>query len=239
MLTVVCWLWRGWRPLYSFHNVNIAQRMIAANLKIPHRFVCVTDMPEGIECETIPLFDTPHVHTHPRQPNCYKRLNVFRPDAAEVFGSDLILSIDLDFVAFDDLTPLITDDDFRIVTGMQSPYNGSMYMVRAGSRPKVWTDFDPVHSPVTLSTLRRKDGRPYIGSDQAWISYKLPGARTWGPEDGVYQFFRVKQTRGTMQVPPRIMFFPGLTKPWDVSMDRQWPEFRAKYLSYRSSADIV
>jgi len=79
MLTVITWLWgsTGWRQGYNATHVNTLEKMVAANLSIPHVFKCITDMPEGINCETVPLWPSPPTQTHPTKPNCYRRLRAF------------------------------------------------------------------------------------------------------------------------------------------------------------------
>jgi len=198
-------------------------------LHVPYRLLCVTDRPKGITCETVPLWTWPDVPTQPSAPNCYRRLKLFAPDAAKLFGPR-ILSIDLDCVIFNDISALITRHPFRIVKGYTAPYNGSMWLLSAGARPQVYQDFDPKRSP--REARMRKDGREWLGSDQAWIAHKLPGEATWGADDGVHLFHELF-LRG-MQTPadPRIIFFPGLTKPWSERMKRDYPHIHKAYMEY-------
>lgn len=65
MITVVTFLWKGWRPVYESKHVNAWARMVKAHLKQPHRCVCITDLPHGIECETFPLWTFPQVWQRP------------------------------------------------------------------------------------------------------------------------------------------------------------------------------
>jgi hypothetical protein len=228
-LTVVCSLYKGWRPLYDFRNVNALQSMLSQYLKMPHRLVCMTDTPAGIRCETMPMWKTPEVKVRDRFPNCYKRLNLFRRDAEAVFGKR-ILSIDLDCLILRELDPLITDDDFRIVDGFSAPYNGSMFMLRSGSRPQVWDKFDPATSPKIANSQVMKSGRNYLGSDQAWISYIIPGEKVWGRSDGVYLFHDANKNEEILKA-ARVIFFPGLRKPWDPHMSK-YSKIHHGYLKY-------
>jgi len=219
-LTVVCFLWKGWRPLYDFSRVNILKNMLETHLKIPHRLICVTDTPENIECETMPLWDEPFVRTQEGAPNCYRRLALFKRDAGLTFG-ERILSIDLDCVMFDDITPLITDHDFRIVEGYNTPYNGSMFMIKSGAHPEIFESFDPKKSPIAAKS------QGFLGSDQAWFSYRLPRAKTWNHNDGVQLFLELRLKIRPMQ--SKIMFFPGLIKPWDERMMKEYPVIFNQY----------
>lgn len=212
-LTVVCWLWNGWRAGYQPMHVNMLERMLQEHLKIPHRFVCITDNPEGIRGETMEIWDYPQVETIKGKPNCYRRLRLFSDEAKEMFGPR-VLSIDLDVLILSDITDLITDDDFKIVKGRAAPYNGSMWLHTTGTKTYLWDEFDPATSPAAARTLKNEVGKPYYGSDQAWMSYREPNAPTWSEEDGVYQYSSLT----FLEPPPenaRIVFFAGSHKPWD------------------------
>lgn len=223
MLTVVTFLWRGWRPVYNASHVNALQRMLLEYLRMPHRLVCITDMPDGIKCETLPLWSWPNVHTAPRQPNCYRRLKLFDPAMRVVLG-DRILSIDLDCVAFYDLTLLITHHDFRIVKGYTALYNGSMWLHTTGTRPQVYRDFTQ-----RVAGELNAAGK---GSDQAWLSAKLPGEATWTGDDGVRMFFEATILKRSYSTTPRILFFPGPTKPWHARVAREYPEIYRQYMKF-------
>ena len=93
--------------------------------------------------------------------------------------------MDLDTVIVNDITPLFDEDvDFRIWGESDFPQtqwmNGSLWMLRLGARPQVWTRFDPRTSPQEAKLAGAR------GSDQGWLSYVLgrgrdgPGAATTG-----------------------------------------------------------
>lgn len=245
LLTIVTWLWGN---KFRAEHVGAVQAMLAEHLHMPYRFVCVTDQPNGLDCETVPLWDAPRVDMPDSYPNCWRRLYAFSDAAKELFGPRF-LSIDLDVIILDDITGLFeTDSDFKIAQGMKCPYNGSMWMHRSGSHPEVWNDFDPATSPgiVTKETLHNH-GRPYYGSDQAWMSYKLPGAPTWGRDDGVYQFGMLalhglfRRATGRLDggnerrdLPEncRIVFFAGPLKPWSPRLKGMHPPLYESYQKY-------
>jgi hypothetical protein len=214
MLTIMSWLWKqpNGRATYTAETVNIWADMVGRNLTIPHQIACVTDHPEGVD---------PHIRiiSPPRdfenvempgwgadKPQCLRRLAMFRPDAADVFGERFV-SMDLDCVVYDSLDPLFdVDVDFKMYRGTnrKRPYNGSLLMMRAGARPQVYRHLTPL--------ALRNAASQYVGSDQAWISSVLgAGESTWGPEDGVHAYRSRWNT-----TPPRLMFFLGNPKPWDV-----------------------
>lgn len=216
MLTVITWLWRstGWRDGYGAEHVNALQKMIARNLQIPHVFKCITNMPEGINCETIPLWEPPETNTHPTRPNCYARLRAFGEDMREFVG-DKFLSLDLDCVVTGDITSLVDiKDDFKILRGSAAPYNGSMWLMKTGARKQVWDHFKPQSSPDIAARQVLPNGRRFHGSDQAWISYKIPGEKTWGPEDGIYQYVYDIKEKPAIPENAKIIFYAGAEKPW-------------------------
>ncbi len=209
LLTVATWLWQGWRPIYLPDHVRAVQHMVARHLRVPHRFVCVTDTPiEDVEC--LPLWgNPPGLGGNSTLPNCYRRLRLF-----DMPGD--WLSIDLDCVITSDITSLIPgpEVDFKILEGKAAPYNGSLWFVRGGVRPDVWRNLTP---DLVLEAKAQRYGplqRKPIGSDQVVMSYLLPNAATWGAEDGIYQYV---STRECDMIGRKIVFFAGRQKPWQLS----------------------
>jgi hypothetical protein len=212
MLTVLTWLWKQplSRAVYTAHHVNIWADMVRRNLSMPHRIACVTDLPEGIDpaVEILPppgeFVDWRIPSWGPRRPQCLRRIAMFAPDAGKRFGERFVC-MDLDCIVTGPLDPLFADDvEFRICKGTAHGrlYNGSMMLLKAGSRAQVYERF-------TLDEAV-KAGRRFVGSDQAWISHCLgAGEATWGPEHGV-------QWHGQPVRDPRVVFFPGATKPWQL-----------------------
>ncbi|CDO37142.1 hypothetical protein SPHV1_290015 [Novosphingobium sp. KN65.2] len=222
------WLWSqsGGRENYTAEHVNIWAAMVRRNVSVPHRVACVTDMPKGIDpaVEIIaPPRDFEAVRISswgPAQPQCLRRLAMFRPDAAGIFGERFV-SMDLDVVIGGSLDPLLSSgDDFVMYrgTGKDRPYNGSMIMLAAGARSQVYTKFTQEGAEAA--------GQRYVGSDQAWISHILGrGEKTFGPEHGVVWW-------GNRLAEPdhRVMFFPGYPKPWHVPLaDPVGPWIRENY----------
>lgn len=215
MITVVCWKWtqKRYRSKFGPQQVRTLKSMVERNLDLEHRFVCITDDARGLEnIDTIKLWSEPNVELPQGKPNCYRRLRAFAPDAADWLG-ERILSIDLDVVITDNITPLVDiPDDFKIWgdTAKNTHYNGGFWLMTAGSRPQVWEQFDPDAPNITKS-------RGLVGSDQAWISYILGGSeQKWGTGDGVYSF-RNHLRQGEKNLPDdaRVVFFHGHYDPWD------------------------
>ncbi len=217
MLTVLSWFWSqpGGRSSYDASHVNTWAVMVKRHLQMPHRIACVTDTPEGldpgIEIIVPPReFEAVRIPTWEEwRPQCLRRLSMFRPDAAEIFGSRFVC-MDLDCVVSGPLDPLFDHaEEFMIYRGTapNRRYNGSMMLLTAGARPQVHSLFTP--------ELAARAGERFVGSDQAWISYVLPEEKTWGPEHGVIWWGE----RGEISPQTRLMFFPGTPKPWDLLSD--------------------
>lgn len=228
-LTIVCWKWQGpsdYRSYFRAEAVNILRRMVKRHYARPHRFCCVTNDAEGLDPEVEVIADRADFANLPsphggKNPSCYRRLRMFAPDAAETFGPRLV-SLDLDCVIVRDMKPVWDRTEDFVIWGDTNPktlYNGSMILLKAGARPKLWCDFDPLVSP------KKAQASGNFGSDQAWISYCLgKGEAKWTRADGVYSF-RNEILRQRGQLPPeaRIVMFHGPIDPWSPAAQRlQW-----------------
>lgn len=222
MLTFVCWRWRpqpGYRSTFAPETVTALRDMIARHYARPHRFLCITDDQASIDrgIETMPLWSDHAAVPNPNgphNPSCYRRLKVFAPGAREIFGEQLV-SIDLDTVIVDDITPLFDrPEDFVIWGQSDYPraqwYNGSLWMLRTGTRDRVWTEFDPAVSPKLAARAGKK------GSDQGWFSYILgPHEATWSTAEGVYSHrVHIAPKGDVLPANARIVFWHGKLDPW-------------------------
>lgn len=224
MLNIVTYLWNeGFRDYRAAH-VNVLARMFARHLTIPHRVVCITDAKDGFD-EAVTVIETPesarklmHIKTPEgsRFPSCYRRLWTFS-DEAKALGKRILL-VDIDIVVCGDMRPVVerTEDfvGWRPMRdwGNSTRIGGGIFLLRAGSRPDVWADFD---GPGAIERARRAGFR---GSDQAWISYKLGGTEAcWPKESGIYSI-RDFEGRNPRNCPAdaRIVQLNGPRKPWDA-----------------------
>ena len=132
-------------------DVRIWDRMVARNLSIPHRRVCVTHRPDLIDfMETIPLDMAKHVPG-----TCLVKLQAHKVGGVAKEG-DRVLLMDIDCVVIRSLDPLvkwetmIENADF---VGWKNPnyekggrrgfYQGSMQLFTVGATSFLWEDFDP------------------------------------------------------------------------------------------------
>lgn len=227
--SIVCWKWRpapGYRSTFTAETVNTLRRMVARHYAPAHRFICVTDDADGLDpaVEVVPLWDDFSAIPNPfgsRNPSCYRRLRAFHPEIGAVLGRRFV-SMDLDCVITGNLEPVFDRPEDFVIWGATHPttaYNGSLFLLTAGSRRQVWDNFDPHRSP-----LRAKRARCY-GSDQGWISFILgPGEARWCISDGVVSFRNDIVTSGA-GLPPeaRIVLFHGKRDPWDTGVQAAHP----------------
>lgn len=233
-LTVVTFLWKppeGYRSKYTTAHVDVLRRMVRRNYPHPHRFVLITDDPTGLQERDIEVFELWPDLGNLKNPNgsnnpsCYRRLRLFAPTPGKWLGERFVC-VDLDTVIVGDLTPLWDrPEDFVIWKSpgaRLNPYCGSMFMLRTGTRPRVWLDFDEETSPKMTRAAN------FFGSDQAWIALCLgPDEATWGPAEGAYSF---RTEIGSKPLPEnaRIVFFHGIPDPWDAGPQRR-PWVRRNY----------
>lgn len=219
MISVVTFKWAtpGYRAKFTSEHVNTLRRMVLRHYQAPHRFICITDDPAGLDggIEVVQLWDHHASVPNPTgggRPSCYRRLKLFDPAMSEVIG-DRFVMLDLDCVICGDLSPLFdrTEDAvFWKSPTNEWPYNGAMFMANTGARPQLWQDFDPLESPK----LTQAAG--YRGSDQAWISYKLGwNEATWTDRDGVYYYGKIRN-RQSVPANARIIFTTGGSAPWTL-----------------------
>lgn len=217
-LTFVCFKWQriecGMQlPSvcgYTARHVNVLRNMLERFVTVPHQLICVTDDAVGIDprVRVVPLWDKCKYLG-----GCFNRLWVFSKQAKTVFGERFIC-IDLDCVLVADCTDLFTRSDDFIINAYNPTstdtkdqyYNGSMMMMRAGARAKVWSQFDPQKSPAII-----KENPDLVGSDQAWIRHVLgKGESRWTNADGVYE---ARQVREKLPANARLIFFSGKRDP--------------------------
>lgn len=217
MIRILTWLWRQdrSRATYTSHHVNVWADMVRRNLTMPHRLACVTDDPTGID-PSVEIIKPPGEFLdirNPRwangRPQCYRRLSMYRRDAAKIFGKRFVC-MDLDVVIAGLLDPLFDRPEDLVLfkgTSANRPYNGSMQLITAGCRPQVYEQFN--------QAAALESSAQFCGSDQAWLAHCLGwNEATWDEADGVH-FYGPKYRRAKEK--PRVMFFPGTIKPWTAA----------------------
>jgi hypothetical protein len=227
--SVVCFKWNkpGYRKTFTALQPNTLYSMVRRWYPHQFRFICITDDPRGIrpEIECAPLWDDFRGLKNPTwptlAPNCYPRLRTFSKEFERIAGNRFVC-IDLDVVITGDLQPLWDrSEDFVIYASdrARNHYNGSMWMMTAGSRSQVWEDFDPIESPRLSNAAGCK------GSDQGWIQYRLgKGEAIWTSKDGIYSYRGdLKFNRARLPDDARIVLFHGKPDPWEPEARRVSP----------------
>ncbi len=216
-LSILFWYWRqeGGRARFLPEHVNIAAAMVRRHCTLDIEIACVTNLPEGLD-PSIRVIDPPGFYDDLKtsrwrggRPSCYRRIALFRPDAADIFGADRFASMDLDCVIGGNIDRIFGRGDDFVICGPSSVgprylYNGSLLLMDAGARPSVYNEFTPEAAEIA--------SRQFVGSDQAWIAHTLGrGEATFTADDGVVRW------NGDRSGP--MMFFPGHIKPWDCTGD--------------------
>jgi hypothetical protein len=227
MISFVTWKWRdpnSSRRKFRAKHVNVLYAMVARWYPREFRFICITDDAKDLDprIEAMPMpvrFDdikSPHGE---RFPSCYCRLWSFSREAV-VLG-ERILSLDIDCVILGDIRPLVDrDEDFvgwcdkRFGWGKIA---GGVYLLRTGTHPYIWEDFDPLVSPTQAAAAGNR------GSDQGWMSFKMyPPPGKWSNDDGL---MKINWTPArSRQAPAACMVFTsGAYPPWSKEQKKKYP----------------
>lgn len=235
---IVLWKWKQQKDSisgrYTHEHVNVMEAMLRRSLiQIKNfRIVCVTDDPSQISTgvDFHPLWkdldDTPNI-CGKHLPSCYRRLKLFDPKTQKDMGidrGDRITSIDLDAVIINPIDHMLARQERFVgwgVRGSHHPtvFNGSMWSFTAGDHEEVWADFDPERSPM----IANKAG--YLGSDQAWLSYKLvkaAGSSSW-TYPNICSYPRDVYRRPIVPKGAQVIMFHGRKKPWHAEVQERSP----------------
>jgi len=200
-LRVVTWLWgapKGSKVQFGADQVNTLLSMVDRHYRKPYELVCVTDDPKGID-GAVRTLKLPNEFSHldhpqlgPGHSTCYRRLQMFKPEMADVI-SPRFVHVDLDCVITGDLTPLWDRKEDAVFWDsgfFWAPYNGSMTLMTAGARRQVYDKFDPARTPKAALD------KGLVGTDQAVVAHILGiGQPTWNDErDGVWAFRQLGYT---------------------------------------------
>lgn len=215
MINFVCWLYRsqtGHRS-YTADHVHRLATMFTRNYSKQHRVVCITDQPDGIECETLPM---PLV-----LPENYRRLWIFSKEAAELIpGRIFVLDLDVkitgrldDYLDRPEPFVVMRDPQFN-----QHRYSSS-YLFTAGTRTDIWESFDPQESPAVMAEwYPRVTGYKQVGSDQAWLNYYL-----WDQDPPTFNQYRARLVGNELPPDAKVVHFPGALKPWEKEAKEKYP----------------
>lgn len=214
MLFVCTWRWG------SKWSGDYAGRLLAGlrrNLAQEHRTVLITDQPDdntGFDVVVPIEAGDKRLLT---APGCLVRMRMFDAGWQARIGAargDRIVNIDVDAVVTGPLDPLfLSDAEFIIMQGFNQtnpcPYNGSLWMFRAGERLDVFEDFS-FESYARLGVPHHA-----FPDDQGWLRFKFPKAAAWRARDGVYAFKKITWPTTSdgikhgLPANARVVAFPG------------------------------
>jgi len=184
VLTVLTWKWGS---KFGARHVNTLRSMLARRLELEHRIVCVTDDGAGLD-DAIEVLELPARHAD--SPRCRRRMRQFDREFARAIG-DRILSLDLDVVIVDDITPLVDRPDPLVCwrVAYAGVFSGSIVLMDAGVLDPLWRAFD-----ADPDGYARRAAPRGVGSDQAMLNFYLsrtPAIRpaVWTEADGLVTFF--------------------------------------------------
>lgn len=224
---VVC---MRWGDRYGPEYVNRLRAMVARRLSPPHRFVCLTDDPAGLdpEVEALPMPDFP-VPEH-RRFVPWPKIGLFEPRLHDLEGPALFL--DLDVVVVGRLDPFFEHMPGRFCVirgwGRRNAANTSVFRFEVGSLADVAAAF-------------RADAEGVVRrwrNSQSFVSDRLgPGRLNFWP-DHWCRSFKHHCLRGRWldwalppRLPPdaRVVVFHGRPKPpealagYRAANGRGWP----------------
>lgn len=185
MVTCVTWKWSApGGPGFGPEYVNRLRAGLERHLHLPHRLVCITDDPRGLDrrVDAVPLPDGLR-----DTPRCRRRMRIFSAEFARHLGAR-ILSLDLDVVLVGDITPIVDRREPLVCwrVGYAGVYSGSFHLMDAGHLDGLWRAFesDPEGYP-------RRVSRETVPSDQAMLNAYLKGDDVphWTEKDGFVTYF--------------------------------------------------
>lgn len=223
-----------WGTPYPAEYVNVLQRAVKDHLSFPHRFVCITDTPDGLgsDVEVLPLPDIP-IERAKWNTGYWPKLAVFK---AGMFADEaIVLYLDVDILidqSLDELVMLIdrkkglriirewNPDIWRVVPVEWRPDrggNGSVIGFIAGEQTHLWGDFEA--DPLKID-------REFL-IDQQYIASQAQNSRYW--PDGWCASFRrmcvphwpLNLIRAEIRkaVNAKIYVFHGIPNPTDMIAD--------------------
>lgn len=206
MKTIACvlktgqWRNRHIRVEYSPSHVRWLRDMVAENLPVSHRFVCLTDT-QIAGVETIPLRDD--------LPGWWSKMELFRE-------FDEAFYIDLDTVIVDDITPLVVHEHkFTVLRNLSRKAPG-----RIGSGVMAW-GCDQSHLYRKFMQRPKAYMAQCVTSamwgDQGWLQkYGGQFDRFQDLFPAAIKSYKFDLNSGNPTPDCKIVCFHGEPKPWDV-----------------------
>jgi len=182
MLSICTW---KWGHLFSARHVNKLRAALDRHVHLDHRLYCITDNPAGLDGD---IHVVPMPERFAKTPRCRRRMQQYDRQFASQFGTRT-LTLDLDVVIVDDLTPLLSRTEPIVCwkVGHAQVYSGSFVLCDVGALHLAWVPFagDPDGYPRRIEPRR-------IASDQAMLNYHLSRINPipfWTEADGFVTYY--------------------------------------------------
>lgn len=182
MVNVIC---MKWGHKYGPEYVNVMKRAVDRNLKRPHRFVCFTEHPEGID-EGIEIQPLPECRVpHRPEIQAWRKISLFTPMLG-LDGPTLFLDLDVAITgsldAFFDYEP----GRFCIIHNWTHPDrrvgNSSVFRFEAGKHAYVFDEYN--NDPDKVANENR--------NEQIYVTARIDAKEgaLWWPEEWCKSFVK-------------------------------------------------
>ena len=195
-----------WGDKFGPEYVNRLYKMVEKNLTIPHRFVCFTDKPEGID-SGVEIRPLPALNDEGLPEKAWKKLGLFTDQLADLEGQALFL--DLDIVIMRNIDAFFTvPGEFLIIKDwdFEDDIIGNSSVFR----------FDVKKYPDIIENFYKegKDIRKRYKNEQAFLSHQMnnKGILSYWPHHWCVSF-----KRNCLQKFP-MNFFKEPREPWECKI---------------------
>jgi len=208
MLNIVCFKWGTKFPAYY---VNRLYRAIERNVTVPFKFICFTEDPEGIDCETRPFLEPlPYwwyiIGLMNPKHNFQDRVVYFDLDTVIIKNIDKLITVD---------APIVTIQDFYRPKGLQTAYIS--YTPEAGA--PIWDCLARKYKPETYDKLLK-----FPGGTNAFLekTTKFNVVKLQDLFPGACVSYKVHVQNKQLPEEAKIVFFHGKPMPHEVWGMHPW-----------------
>lgn len=196
---------------YNHNHVNALYDQVQKFCNINFSFLCLTDIPDNINCRTLPLKHN--------WKGWWSKIEIFQfclPDTIYFY-------IDLDTVIVSDITNIVTYPHKFTALGEAMLNRG--ITENLGSGIMSWSgDYSFLYDIFKSDPIRYAQQHRHRG-DQEFIQSQLSSFDTFqNMFKGLYSYKFTLQNKDILPDDAKIIYFHGRPKPWDVKHD--WLKWR-------------